>query len=101
MQPFSSKIVAFLKPKRRWFRFTLPTMLIVMALLTAWMGPHVNSTQPQKQSATAIHEYGGSVRYDYQYPTGSFGPNDVDSSATSPVPQWLLDLAEYDIQDNG
>jgi hypothetical protein len=26
----------------------------------------------------AINEYGGSVRYDYQYPKGSFGRNDVD-----------------------
>ena len=71
-------------------------MFIVMALLAVWLGQHVHSTRLQKQSVAAIHEYGGSVRYDYQYPKGSYGRDDVDYSAASPVPQWLLDLVGVD-----
>ena len=96
MQPFLSKIVAFLKPKRRWFRFTLRTMIIVMVSLATWMGLHVNSTQLQKQSVAVIYECGGSVLYDYHYPKGSFGRDDANHQATSPVPEWLVDLVGVD-----
>ena len=61
MQPCTSKIVALLKPKRRWFRFSLGTMLMVMLLLSAWMGQHVNSTRLQRQSVAAINECGDSA----------------------------------------
>jgi len=91
-----SKSKTFLRPKRSWFRFSLRTMFIVITMLAVWLGLHIHSARLQKQSVVATHEYGGSVRYDYQYPKGSYGRNDIDYTATSPVPRWLLDLVGVD-----
>ena len=91
-----SKATAFFRPKRRWFQYSLRTLFIVMTLFAVWFGPHVHSTRLQMQSVDAVHDYDGQVRYDYQYPKGRYGRNDFSYSATSPVPQWLLDLVGVD-----
>ena len=91
-----SKIRAFLRPKRSWIRFRLQTMLIVITLLAVCLGPHIHSASLQKRSVAVIHDCGGSVRYDYQYPKARYGRNDVSYSATAPVPQWLQDLFGVD-----
>jgi hypothetical protein len=71
-------------------------MLIAVTLLAVWLGAHIHSTSLQKQSAAVIHDCGGSVRYDFQYPKGRYGPNDFSYSATSPVPKWLQDSVGVD-----
>jgi len=91
-----SKIRAFLRPKRSWIRFRLQTMLIVVTLLAVWLGAHIHSANTQRQSVAVILDCGGSVQYDFQYPTGSYGYDDFSYSATSPVPQRLHEFVGVD-----
>ena len=71
-------------------------MFVVISMLAVWLGLHLHSARLQEQSVDAVQESGGEVRYDYQYPEGRYGRDDVDYLATSPVPQWLLDWLGVD-----
>ena len=91
-----SKLATLLRPKRSWIRFSLRSMLVLTTTFGIWLGLHVRSARLQKLSLNAVQDYGGQVRYDYQYPTGHYGRDDVDNRATSPVPTWLLDSLGVD-----
>ncbi len=56
-----------LRPKRRWFQYTLRTLLLLMTACAVWMGRYVHRARLQKRSVAAIREYGGWVRYDFQF----------------------------------
>lgn len=84
------------KRRRRWYQFSLRTLFVVITLLAVWLGIHTHSARLQKRSVAAVHEYGGRVRYDFQYPQGTYGRDDLDYSATSRVPQWMLDSVGID-----
>ncbi len=88
--------VSLLRPKRRWFRFSLRTMLLVITVFALWLGLHIHATRRQQQSVMAVQDAGGRVQYDYHYPKGRYGRNDVSYTATSRVPQWLLGMLGVD-----
>jgi hypothetical protein len=50
----------------------------------------------QERSVAAIHEYGGWVRYDFQFPSGKYIHTFFDRQARSAVPKWLLDRLGVD-----
>ena len=75
---------------RQLLRFRLRTLLIAFTIVSIWLAFHVTSTRRQKTAVNGIREYGGWVRYDFQYPSGQFSPYDFDSQAESWVPQWAL-----------
>ena len=52
--------------KRRWFRFSLRTFLLVVTVLCIWLGIKVNEARRQKEAVDAILKAGGMVHYDYQ-----------------------------------
>jgi hypothetical protein len=52
--------------RRRWFRFSLRMLLVVVTALCVWMGFTVNEARRQKEAVEAILKTGGSVWYDYQ-----------------------------------
>jgi hypothetical protein len=78
------------------FRFRLRTLLIAVTLLSVWLGFHVRRTERQRTSAAAIKEFGGWIRYDFQFPSGEFNHDDFDPKARSPIPIWLLDRLGFD-----
>ena len=55
------------KRRRRWFRFSLRTLLILTAVFAAWLGVWVDRARKQRRAVTMIEEAGGSVVYDYNY----------------------------------
>lgn len=81
---------------RQLFRFRLRTLLVVFTITSIWLALHVTSTHRQQDAVKAIREYGGWVRYDFQYPSGQFSSNDFDSKAKSWVPQWALNRLGVD-----
>ena len=81
---------------RRFFRFSLRTFLILVALIGVGLGVHLHRAKTQQAAVEAIRDYGGWVRYDYQFPTAEFDHTDFDPEATSPVPRWLLDAVGID-----
>ena len=57
------------KPKRRWYQFSLKTLLVVMTLLCLGPGGYVAYEQEkarrQKAAVEAIEKLGGNVKYDW------------------------------------
>src|SRR5262245_27543001 len=83
-------------PPRNLFRFRLRTLLVVVTLVSIWLGYHVHRTNVQKQSVAAIRQYGGWVRYDFQFPSGDYSYSGFDAKARSIVPLWLIDRLGID-----
>jgi hypothetical protein len=81
---------------RSLFRFSVRTLLLIVTAVAVWLGLHVHKTRVQQQSVKAVREYGGWVRYDFQFPSGKFSHKDFDPKAESNVPQWLLDRLGID-----
>lgn len=55
------------KPKRRWFRYSLRTLLLLVGVAGAgfgWLGYKVRQIQQQKGAIEAINKLGGRVHYD-------------------------------------
>jgi hypothetical protein len=66
------------KPKRRWFRFSLRTFLIVITLFSVWLGWKVNAAHEQRRAVAAVRPL-GLIRYDYE-----LAPNTM---ALKPLPE--------------
>ena len=79
------------KPKRRWFKFSLRTLLVVMTALCVWLGFKVNAARRQKEAVTAIFKAGGTVSFDYQMvPDGPlYDDFKIDTAALPRGPDWL------------
>ncbi|PQO31116.1 hypothetical protein C5Y96_12220 [Blastopirellula marina] len=72
------------KPRRRWLRFGLRTMLAITALLCvlmAWVGRDLAVSYREAQ---IVQKIGGSAQYDYQY-----DGNDFLTDASPPGPAFL------------
>jgi len=86
-------------PKRRWCRFSLRTLLIVVVLLSvglAWSALKMREAERQRKAVEAIRRTGGLVVYDYQWDTFG-GPLAVEEP---PAPVWLTRLLGEDLFAN-
>jgi hypothetical protein len=87
------------KRKRRWFQFSLRTLLIVVTLLAlplCWLGLKVDEARQQQTAVVAIRKLGGFVAYDYQFDSQG---HDLPG-ATLPGPAWLHSLLGDDFFRN-
>ena len=58
------------KPKRRWFQYSLRTLLVVVtlcAMLCSWLGLEMKKKTREREAVAAIKKLGGYVWYDYQH----------------------------------
>ena len=74
-----------IKPKRRWFHYSLRTFLIVVTVCGVWLGLKFNAARQQQLAAAKVRELGGSAIYEHDDPNGgSFqsprGPNWLTST---------------------
>jgi hypothetical protein len=82
--------------ERRWFQFSLRTLLVAVVLIgfgSAWLGVKVQKAREQKAAVDAILNSGGSVTYDYE--SDSQG-NHVPEPAASYGTKWLRPLLGID-----
>ena len=96
------------KPKRRWFRFSLRALFVLVTAFCVWLGWEVNSARRQKEAVEAIIKAGGTIGYDFQmtpnaafakllrgrrpgFESGLFAKYDLDQNATQSAPAWLRD----------
>ena len=90
--PSSSPAV---RRKRRWFQFSLRTLLVVVLLAgcgMGWLSMKAETGRRQKAAVEAIVESGGVVTYDYeQDSSGNWVRN-----AAPPGPKWLQSLLGVD-----
>jgi Leucine-rich repeat (LRR) protein len=73
------------KHKRRWFQFSLRTLMIVTmicAIGSAWLGKKIERKRYEQEAVEAIVSSGGQVLYDYEMVKGG----------TPPGPAWLRKL---------
>jgi protein-S-isoprenylcysteine O-methyltransferase Ste14 len=59
-------------PPRRWFRFSLRTLFVVVTLVGLWLGYYLNWMQQRREARAWL---------DCQFIGGSFGPIQSDPSA--------------------
>ncbi len=73
-------------PKRRWFQFSLRTLLLIIFLASVGMstlGVKMHRARKQRQIVAAILKLGGGVQYDYH-------DGICDPRKHPPVPAWQL-----------
>jgi len=79
------------KPKRRWFQFSLRTLLVFVLLVSVplgWFAMKMQRARQQKEAVEVILKVGGEVRYDYEFDeTGRLIP-----AAQPAGPLWLRKL---------
>jgi hypothetical protein len=74
------------KRKRRWFQFSLRTLMIftvICALAIAWVGRWTDQKRKEREAVDALVKLGGHVSFAYQQTGGS---------GTPPGPAWLRKL---------
>jgi hypothetical protein len=80
-------------PRRRWLRYSLRTLLVLIAALGIWLGIAFHRAREQARAVAALKSHAG-VYYDYQVLNLNSiedALQSIDESATSDVPEWLLD----------
>jgi hypothetical protein len=84
--------------RRRWFRISLRTLLVFIAILGIWLGFQVAAVRRQRNALQTLQASGGwTLRFDYQCKRL---PNTfrlvIDQKAVPPGPEWLRNLAGED-----
>ncbi|MEZ6072837.1 MAG: hypothetical protein R3C10_21880 [Pirellulales bacterium] len=80
------------KPRRRWFRFSLRTLLIVMILFAVWCGNASYKAQRQKRALEALGKLDLRIHFDYQ----KRGSGGYSTKSQLPGPEWLSRLIGED-----
>jgi Leucine Rich repeat len=87
------------KSRRRWYQYSLRTLLIgivVLSLPCCWLGMKVREARQQAAAVAAIQKLGGDVLYDYEFDA----QGDFVRNAALPGPKWLHSLLGDDFFDN-
>jgi hypothetical protein len=85
-----------MKRKRRFLRFSIRTLLIVLTIFCVALGWKVERARKQREAVAWVHEMGGSVNYDYELDDdGSSAPD-----AKPPGSEWLRKQLGRDFFDD-
>lgn len=68
-------------PRRRRLQFSLSGILLLTALVGAWLAPQVNHARRQREVVALVEQFHGKLAYDYQR----------DRNGKPPGPKWLRD----------
>ena len=84
------------KSKRRFLRFNLSSLLLVVLVLCIWLGWKVERARKQREAVNWIRKSGGSVIYDYRIDDNYRGI----ANAEPPGPKWLMEQLGIDFFDD-
>jgi hypothetical protein len=85
-------------PRRRWVRYSLRTLMVLVTALCVWLTINVNAARRRADAVVAIHKAGGTVWFDYQLVPAKLGNGNgvnvgsglsVDPNALQTAPAWL------------
>jgi len=99
----TTNAVEVTKPKRRWLRFSLRTLMVLVLAISmplAWLGMKVRRANEQRSAVEAIRAVGGYVEYDHEYKlcyfheqmSGPSIPFGLSEDPPPPGPVWLRRL---------
>jgi hypothetical protein len=71
---------------RRWFRFSLASLLLVITAVGIWLGALANTAQKQMRAVQLIRRLAGNFNYDYQ----------AAALAEPQYPEWLRKRLPHD-----
>ena len=54
-------------PRRRWFRFSLKTLFVVLTLFGVWLGVQVNWIRQRREARQWIKDHGGLIEVDTEH----------------------------------
>jgi hypothetical protein len=91
MEP-ESKTQRQRRSPRRFLRFSLRGLLVLVAICSVWFGIVFSRAREQARAVAAIKAVGGQVYYDYQFADWY----NINYSAKSPTPTWFLDAVGID-----
>ena len=77
-----TKTMTTAHPRRRFFRYSLRTLMLAVTVFCIWMAIATKQARDQRQAVEAIRELGGMVIYDYQ----------LAGSEKPARPEWLGEL---------
>jgi hypothetical protein len=80
--------------RRRWLRFSLRTLLVLVTVFGVWLGMKVNQARRQKEAVAALGALGMDFHYAHQRDDAY--PNSIAPGRELDVPKWLDELAGYD-----
>jgi len=75
---------------RRFFRYRLRTLMLVVTVFCIWLGITVIRARNQRQAVEAILALGGTIRYEHEVENARFGGLIVRPDL--PGPEWLRPL---------
>jgi hypothetical protein len=78
-------------PWRRFLRFSVRGLIVVVLVVGAWLGRVVHQAHVQRNAVAAIKNAGGSVLYDWECTNGTYPPGGKPWA-----PNWLVDLIGVD-----
>jgi hypothetical protein len=78
-------------PWRRYVRFSVRGLIVVVLVIGAWLGWIVRGARIQRDAVAAIEKDGGGVRYDWQYSNGVYL-----RGGKPRAPPWLVELIGVD-----
>jgi hypothetical protein len=94
MQTEPSKAEPPVRIHRRWFRFSLRTMLVAITLLCIWLGVTASRANRQRKAVETIRSYRAYVRYDYEMADNGWEVR--RDNPLPPGPVWLRNLIGID-----
>ena len=80
------------QPKRRFFRYSLRTLMLLVTVFCIWMGIVTKRARDQKYAVEAIRELGGVVFYEHQtipFVFVGIGRSPPGFNIVEPGPKWL------------
>lgn len=84
------------RPRRRFWQFSLRTLLLFVTVFCIWFGWLSQRAHRQSRAVAAIEAAGGDVHYSFEYDaTGQ-----LQTSAVTAGPAWLLDTLGVDYLAN-
>ena len=69
---------------RKHLRISLRTMMVLVLILSVFLGWRVNKARQQRRAVAAVEAFGGWVHYDYEFVGGKLTPGQEPSA-----PVWL------------
>ncbi len=76
------------KPRRRWFAYSVRTLLLLITVVAIWLGVQVDRAHRQRSLLAVIQKANGQPSYDYQFDANWMGVWDPKP----PGPEWLRNL---------